>query len=238
MARRRPGVAALLVGWLAAFLVFKGMSPLASIEGNSFFRYVMPAWPAYLLLLAAVPLLVPTLTQHLGERVVAAPPGRTIGWRAMAAVLVVGAVVPFLVVTVARPAQSPQDVVLVGEEGSAILLTPVDPSIDVTAARTGRGVLLSWSSRTWRAGTSLSSPANTRQRPRCDVLHRWRHLGLLDMEAIAEQPGAAISRPLATGRSDVPHRRHGRLPQLPRRRRHVRGEPTGAARLATRRRGS
>ena len=60
-------IAALLAGWLAAFLVVKGFSPRADIQANSFWRLLMPAWPAYLLLFAAIPLLVPTLARRLGE---------------------------------------------------------------------------------------------------------------------------------------------------------------------------
>ena len=43
--RRSPHNAALLGGWLAAFVVVKGFSPSASIESGSFWRLLMPAWP-------------------------------------------------------------------------------------------------------------------------------------------------------------------------------------------------
>ncbi len=59
----------LLGGWLAAFLVVKGFSERATIESGSFWRLLMPAWPAYLLLFASIPLLVPTLARRLGDRV-------------------------------------------------------------------------------------------------------------------------------------------------------------------------
>ena len=65
---RRGPIAALLAGWLAAFLVVKGFSPRATIESGSFWRLLMPAWPAYLLLFASIPLLVPTLARRLGDR--------------------------------------------------------------------------------------------------------------------------------------------------------------------------
>ena len=65
---RRGAIAALLGGWLAAFLVVKGFSPRATIESGSFWRLLMPAWPAYLLLFASIPLLVPTLARRLGDR--------------------------------------------------------------------------------------------------------------------------------------------------------------------------
>ena len=75
---RRGAIAALLGGWLAAFLVVKGFSPLASIESGSFWRLLMPAWPAYLLLFASIPLLVPTLAKRLGERVRPTQSGRSL----------------------------------------------------------------------------------------------------------------------------------------------------------------
>ena len=66
---RQGAIAALLGGWLAAFLVVKGFSPRADIQANTFWRLLMPAWPAYLLLFASIPLLIPTLARRLGERV-------------------------------------------------------------------------------------------------------------------------------------------------------------------------
>ncbi|HKP19051.1 MAG TPA: glycosyltransferase family 39 protein [Gaiellaceae bacterium] len=65
---RRSWPKALLVfGWFAAYLVIKGTSEQASVEDASFFRLLMPSFPAFLLLLAAVPLLVPSfgLTRRL-----------------------------------------------------------------------------------------------------------------------------------------------------------------------------
>jgi len=154
VARWRPGVAALLVGWLAAFLAVKGASPLASIEGNTFFRLLMPAWPPYLLLLAAVPLLVPTLVRRLGDRVTPASPGAAIGWKPAAAVMLLIGLVPLLTVVAARPQLSPENVVL-SDDGGNTLLTPVDRSIDVRAVQRGTTTVLTWSPGDWRAGVSF-----------------------------------------------------------------------------------
>ena len=50
----------LLIGsWFIVFLLAKGTYIPASIEDASFFRILMPAFPAYLLLAAAIVLLVP-----------------------------------------------------------------------------------------------------------------------------------------------------------------------------------
>ena len=49
----------LLVPWFAAFLLLKGTYIPASVEDASFWRIMMPAYPAYLLLAASVVLLIP-----------------------------------------------------------------------------------------------------------------------------------------------------------------------------------
>ncbi len=63
--RRGWAKAALVSVWFYAFLVVKGTSDQARIEDASFFRLLMPAFPAFVLLLAAVPLLVPKLSARL-----------------------------------------------------------------------------------------------------------------------------------------------------------------------------
>ena len=64
--------------WFAAFFVIKGTVDEASIEDASFFRLLMPAFPAFSPARAAIPLLVPTV--GLAKRVVragaGAPPAR------------------------------------------------------------------------------------------------------------------------------------------------------------------
>ena len=104
---RRGAIAALLGGWLAAFLVVKGFSPRADIQANTFWRLLMPAWPAYLLLFASIPLLVPTLARRLGERrAAAADVGRSPPrWLVVAAVLTV--VVPAAAIAASSPIERP-----------------------------------------------------------------------------------------------------------------------------------
>src|SRR5207249_11658118 len=74
IARRSIPKALLVSGWFAAFLVVKGTDPRARVEDASFFRLMMPSLPAYLLLLAAMPLLVPTLGPALAARFPPLPP--------------------------------------------------------------------------------------------------------------------------------------------------------------------
>ncbi len=183
--RWRPGVAALLAGWLAAFLVIKGATPLASIESNTFFRLLMPAWPAYLLLIAAVPMLVPTLRSRLGDRAIPAADGQAIGWIPAAAAVLVVALVPLLVVTVARPAKSPENVVLSDDGGNTILI-PVDRTIEVTATPRGATTVLTWSTGGWRAGVSYRVMRTAAGRPDSECTTAGVTSCLLTMPTITE----------------------------------------------------
>ena len=147
---RRGAIAALLGGWLAAYIVVKGFSPRADIQANTFWRLLMPAWPAYLLLFASIPLLIPTVARRLGER---AGPARSspvaVRWIAVAAVLTVA--VPAVAIAASAPVDPPTPAVIQDFPGSN-LLTPVDGSIDLRVEREGAARRLTWSpGADWRA---------------------------------------------------------------------------------------
>jgi hypothetical protein len=61
--------AAFLGGWLAAFVVIKGTSHSTAVQNGTFFRLLMPAWPAFLLLAACLPLLVPGVARRLRPQI-------------------------------------------------------------------------------------------------------------------------------------------------------------------------
>jgi hypothetical protein len=146
---RRGAIAALLGGWLAAFLLVKGFSPRATIESGSFWRLLMPAWPAYLLLLASIPLLVPTLARRLGERIrapSAAEPARH--WVALAAVVTV--LVPAAAIVASSPLEGPALAVTQDDAGNFIL-TSVDESVELHVERVSAGNRLTWDDGPWRA---------------------------------------------------------------------------------------
>ena len=145
---RRGAIAALLAGWLGAYLVVKGFSERASIESGSFWRLLMPAWPAYLLLLASIPLLVPTFPRRLGERV-RAPALRPVGRRSVLVAVVLAAVLP-AVATAVSSRQEPPTPTVVQEFPSGNILTPVDEGIDVTTARVGAAQKVTWTTGSWR----------------------------------------------------------------------------------------
>jgi hypothetical protein len=60
-ARRSPPVAVLLGLWFGLYLVFRGTDPEVSIGAGTFFLALLPALPAYVLLVAAIPLVAPPL---------------------------------------------------------------------------------------------------------------------------------------------------------------------------------
>ncbi len=148
---RRGAIGALLGGWLAAFVVVKGFSPRASIEANTFWRLLLPAWPAYLLLFASIPLLVPTLPRRLGERVQPRASGTPARWRWIAVAASLTVALPAVAIAASSPLEPPTPEVVQDFPGSNIL-TPVDGSIRVSVAREGTGNRVTWEDDTsWRA---------------------------------------------------------------------------------------
>ncbi|HEU5264923.1 MAG TPA: hypothetical protein VFU34_09790 [Gaiellaceae bacterium] len=150
---RRDPIAALLGGWLAAFLVVKGFSPRASIEANTFWRLLMPAWPAYLLLFASIPLLIPTLARRLGKRVEPSTSGTiAVRWIAVAAALSIA--LPAAAIAASSPMELPTPAVFQGVPGDPAtdILAPIDESVELQVERRGTMARLTWRDDTsWRA---------------------------------------------------------------------------------------
>ena len=147
---RRGAIAALLAGWLGAFILVKGFSTRASIEANTFWRLLMPAWPAYLLLFASIPLLVPTLARRLGDRL-RPETARAVAprWLVLAAVVTIG--VPAAAIAASSPVENGTQAVLQDDEGN-LILTSVDEGIEVRAERVGSDQRLTWTTGgPWRA---------------------------------------------------------------------------------------
>ncbi|MCP9488172.1 MAG: hypothetical protein MSC30_20215 [Gaiellaceae bacterium MAG52_C11] len=144
VARRSLPAAGLLAGWFAAFLVFKGTPAQSTVESGSFFRLLMPAYPAYFLLAAAIPLLVPGVVRRIQERPAKPSP---ISRRVLAAVGAVFVVLPLLAIAIPRPlSRDSPDAISIGS-----ILTPVDGSIDVAVAADGAARTLTWSHRDFGA---------------------------------------------------------------------------------------
>lgn len=148
---RRSATALLVVGgWFAAFVMTKGTYAYAGVAGGSVFRIMMPSYPAFVLMLAALVYLVPGRRHAPRETAPAA--ATTLTQRRRLALLGVGVAVfalyPFAIVAAASPLRGPKPTayVVVG------LLRSVDPSLRLTATARHRTVLLEWRNREPAAG--------------------------------------------------------------------------------------
>lgn len=147
LARSRRGF--LLVGsWFVVYLLTKATYIPASIEDASFFRIMMPSFPAYLLLSAAVVLLVPGVR----ARPAPTPSTRATGRRVTVAIATAAAV--FVVFPLAVIAATPRlhDGGTLGVRAGDSLV-PVSTKIGLRATVGGGAVQLSWNARPTRTGS-------------------------------------------------------------------------------------
>jgi hypothetical protein len=130
----------LVAGWFTTYLLAKGTYIPASVEDASFFRILMPAFPAYLLLAAAVVLLVPGVRARPARRSFPLA-GRRL------TVAFVGAVALFAVLPLGVIAAIPQ----LHDSTRAVRLNenliPVSSAIRLRAMARGDVVRLSWQGR-------------------------------------------------------------------------------------------
>jgi hypothetical protein len=140
VARRSVPQAAFLATWLAAFFLVKGSSEAVNVETGSIWRLLMPAFPAYFLLLAAIPLLVPVW----GERLAGRFPVRSRALR-LRSVAFVAAVVVFLAIPLAALAVLPPSR---GDRAAKLphqsLFVPHDADFEPRIEAVGDQLRLSW----------------------------------------------------------------------------------------------
>lgn len=137
---RRVGV--LFLGWFWPIILIKTGSSRADMEGGGLLRILMPAYPAFVLLLAALPFLIPRVARRVGRpsaaRSLLTPQARRV---ALVSALLLTAVVPFAAYAAASPLKAGPGLkaALVGEP-------PVPISIDLglRAHRANRTWILSW----------------------------------------------------------------------------------------------
>jgi Dolichyl-phosphate-mannose-protein mannosyltransferase len=139
--RRSWPKAILIFVWFMTFFLVKGTSENANIEDASFFRLLMPAFPAFLILLASIPLLVPAFswTRRILPEPVPVLPHRTPGRRLLAGAVVLLVIAPLVLVGAASPQTRPI-AVTEAEQG---VYVPVQ-SFELTALQVGSKVLLNW----------------------------------------------------------------------------------------------
>lgn len=137
IARRSAPAAAYVLAWLALFVVVKGAAPQATVESGSFFRLLMPAFPALLALLVSLPLLVPGVVRRPA---VARAGGSPLRPRWLVALLLVLIPVPLAAVILTRPVEGPQ----ILQHYTDYTLLPADPGFELRRSGDGRIVRLSW----------------------------------------------------------------------------------------------
>ena len=223
---RRGAIAALLAGWLGAFLLVKGFSPRADIQANTFWRLLMPAWPAYLLLFAAIPLLVPTFARRLGGRLEPPAPSR-IRLRWVVIVAVVTVLVPAVATAASSPIEPPAPPALVQEVGTATILTPVDESVELTVETRRRGKPAHVGRRRVELERLLPRVPLGRDRPRHVLLDGGGSV----LELLPESRGdrddarAHVRRRLTSASCDLSHRCRDELGGRPGAGRRLRAQP-------------
>lgn len=146
--RLRPAVALLVGGWFLAFAFVKGMDPNATIQDGSLLRLMIASFPAWVLLLASLPLLVPGVARRMPR-----PPAPRdwgtprIRVGAVLATTLLFAVVPAALAATTHPivratgSNFTNTTSLYNEEAGPI---PVTPELDLKVQQSGRRVLLSW----------------------------------------------------------------------------------------------
>lgn len=146
--RLRPAIAALVGGWFLAFAFVKGMDPNATIQDGSLLRLMIAAIPAWVLLLASLPLLIPGIPR----RVPHPQPPREWGTPRTRLGIVLAAILLFAVVPAAFAATTHPIVRATGsnftnttslynEQAGPI---PVVPALGLQVKRSGRRVSLNW----------------------------------------------------------------------------------------------
>jgi hypothetical protein len=158
VARRSVPAAGLFLAWLLGYVVVKGAADVATVESGSFWRLIMPALPAFALLTASLPLLVPTFLERMGPRL-APLPGRRPGLHSTIAVVAFLAIVPIVVLLASDQVFVSQQP---GSSGAYLIRelvvdgigVPADPGVvSLDVRRVGDANELTWSDSTKRART-------------------------------------------------------------------------------------
>jgi hypothetical protein len=141
LARRRLRWAILFGVWFLAYVIVKGSDPLGNIEDASLLRMLIPAIPAFVLLLAALPFLVPGVTRRLPLTSAPSALEASRGARvALAGVALLTVAVPVALTVAASPTAADAGAYLTRSAGPI----PVDSHLGLRARTTHAAVELAW----------------------------------------------------------------------------------------------
>jgi len=200
---RRGG---LFVGsWFVAFLLLKGTYINARVEDGGFWRLLLPAFPAFVLIVAAVPLLIPGFRlRPRAPRPLNIPRNMLVG--GLAALLAALVLFPTALIAAAKPIRLPN--VTAVQVNST--LVPVSNGLTPRATPEPNGVLL-----TWRA--DQPAPGKVFYR-----VYRSAATGAVNCTVIAGGTDRCVARPGDLGCGGVPARAPSDC--------HLYGESLGATR--------
>jgi hypothetical protein len=141
LARRSVPAALVIGGWFFAFALVKGSYGQASIEDGSTFRIMMPSYPAFLLLIAALPLLFPHVPAKLRAWRPALPetPVR-LRWGLVGAALLLSAILPLGAFAAASRSGGLDPTTL----NATIMPVPANVDLGLTAVKRAGKVVLTW----------------------------------------------------------------------------------------------
>ena len=140
LARRSWPKAALVTVWFVAFLLVKGTAEDSNVEDASFFRLMMPSLPAFVLLLAAIPLLVPKLGETIAARFPPGPVDPRRLQRPIAVSAVIFVLIPLVLLATTRTQVGPRTVKNEAQHTSI----PVSGGLRLSARPSGGSTALSW----------------------------------------------------------------------------------------------
>jgi hypothetical protein len=147
LARRSFTMLLVVGGWFAAFVVAKGTYGNANVTDASLFRIMMPAFPAFVLLLASLVYLFPRGHRRRADPEVRTRKNTRLRRRLLVAGAVVFALYPLALVAGASTLHGPNPRALIFDG----LERSVDPSLRLTATpAAGGSVHLSWNP--WQPG--------------------------------------------------------------------------------------
>lgn len=131
----------LMAGWFVPIIVIKTASGRADMEGGGLLRVLMPAYPAFVLMIAALPFLLPTLARRIPpptEKATAI--GARMRWTLAIAAVLVTAVVPIAAYAVDSPLKGPHPTAVVVQQPPV----PFRRNLGLRAVRKADAIVLTW----------------------------------------------------------------------------------------------